>query len=124
MNKKNCIFTLVGLFVLMMMAASVSADEENEPVLLGRENADPDNFVADETSSTDDEPNLIAPAPDEEPNLIAPAPDEEPALIAPMDAIENQDASTEGNSTAIIFVAGIVGAVVLITALIIIKKKT
>ena len=115
MNKKNCILLLVGLFVLMMTAASVSANEENEPGALGRENANPDVSIGDETSSTDEEPNLIAPGPDA---------DEEPLIIAPMDSIENKDASSEGNSTAIIFVAGIVGAVVLITALIILKKKT
>ena len=46
-NKKSCIFALLGLFVLMMTAVSVNADEE---------------------------PNLIAPNPntDQEPNLIAP----------------------------------------------------
>lgn len=51
-TKKNFIFALVGLFVLMMTAASVSANEE---------------------------PNLIAPSPntDQEPNLIAPSPNKD-----------------------------------------------
>ena len=115
-NKKNCIIGLVGLFVLMMTAASVSANED-EPVLLDRAEPASDEFVDDQTNdsgSSDEEPNLISPSPDD---------DLGPLIIAPMDETGSQDELTEGNNITIVFVAGIVGFVGLATALIIIKKK-
>jgi hypothetical protein len=101
-TKKNFIFALVGLSILMMTAASVSADAE---------------------------PNLIAPNPNttEDPNLIAPSPDtnEEPNLIAPRDILGNKDASSGDNNftTGLILVIGIAGIAGLAAALIIFKKK-
>ena len=115
-NKKNCIIGLVGLFVLMMTAATVSANED-EPVLLDRVESASDEFVDDQTdnlSSSDEEPNLISPSPDD---------DLGPLIIAPMDETGSQDESSKDNTISIVFVAGIVGFVGLAAALIIIKKK-
>ena len=101
-TKKNFILALVSLFMLMMTAASVSAD---------------------------DEPNLIAPSPDtnEDPNLITPNPgtDEEPLVIAPRDVKENENALFGDNTitTGLIVVIGIAGITGLVAALIIFKKK-
>jgi hypothetical protein len=101
-TKKNFILALVGLFVLMMTAASVSANEE---------------------------PNLITPSPDtnEEPNLIAPSSDtnDEPLIIAPGEAMENKDTLSGDNAftTGLILVIGISGIAGLAAALIIFKKK-
>ena len=130
-TKKNCIFALLGLFVLMMTAASVSADEDVEPGILDRLDVDPDAFtenMTDDSASTYDEPNLIAPSPDsdEEPNLITPSPntDEEPLIIAPMDSMENEDALLGDNAftAGLILVIGISGFVSLAIALVIFKK--
>ena len=113
-NKKNCIIGLVGLFVLMMTAASVCADED-EPGILDRAESNSDEFVENQTdSSSDDEPNLISPGPND---------DLGPLIIAPMDETGSQDELSEDNNITIVFVAGIVGFVALATALIIIKKK-
>jgi hypothetical protein len=101
-TKKNFIFALVGLSILMMTAASVSADEE---------------------------PILIAPNPNttEDPNLIAPSPDtnEEPNLIAPRDILGNKDASSGDNNftTGLFLVIGIAGIASLAAGLVIFKKK-
>lgn len=116
-TKKNCIIGLVSLFVLMMTAASVSANEEDEPYLIEREKIDPDELVGDETGeigSTEEEPNLISPSPEN---------DEDPLIIASMDTIGIKDRSYVDNTTPAVFVAGIVGFVGLATTLIIIKKK-
>jgi hypothetical protein len=130
-TKKNCIFALLGLFVLMMTAASVSADENDEPGILDRLDVDPDAFaenMIDDSTSTDDEPNLIAPGPDsdEEPNLISPNPnaDKEPLIIAPGNTMEKEDVlSGENNlTTGLILVIGISGIAGLAIALIIFKK--
>jgi len=115
-NKKNCIIGLVGLFVLMMTAASVSANED-EPGVLDRAESDYDEFVdnqIDDSISSDEEPNLISPSPDD--NFG-------PLIIAPMDEKGSQDGLSEDNNIPIVFVAGIVVFVGLATALIIIKKK-
>ena len=101
-TKKKCIFALLSLFVLMMTAASVNADED---------------------------PNLIAPNPntDQEPNLIAPSPntDEEPLVIAPRDIKQSEDTLSGDNAftTNLILVLGISGVVGLAAVLIIFKKK-
>jgi hypothetical protein len=117
MNKKtNYIIGLVGLFVLMMAAASVSADED-EPGILDRTESNSDELVEnqiDDSSSSDEEPNLISPSPND---------DLGPLIIAPMDETGSQDELSEDNNITIVFVAGIVGFVALATALIIIKKK-
>ncbi|PNX46224.1 MAG: hypothetical protein BV457_08070 [Thermoplasmata archaeon M9B1D] len=115
-NKKNCIIGLVGLFVLMMTAASVCADED-EPGILDRAESGSDELVdnpTDDSSPSDEEPNLISPSPND---------DLGPLIIAPMDETSSQDESSEDNNITIVFVAGIVGFVTLATALIIIKKK-
>ena len=117
MNKnKNYIIGLVGLFVLMMTAATVSANED-EPVLLDRAESASDELVDNQTdnlSSSDEEPNLISPSPDD--NLG-------PLIISQMDETGSQDKLSEDNNMTIVFVAGIVGFVGLATALIVIKKK-
>ena len=115
-NKKNCIIGLVSLFVLMMPAASVCANED-EPGILDRVEFDSDELVdnqTDDSSSSDEEPNLISPSPND---------DLGPLIIAPMDETGSQDELTEDNNITIVFVAGIVGFVGLATALIVIKKK-
>jgi hypothetical protein len=113
-NKKNCIIGLVGLFVLMMTAASVSANED-EPGILDRAESNSDELVENQTdSSSDEEPNLISPSSND---------DLGPLIIAPMDETSSQDELSEDNNITIVFVAGIVGFVALATALIIIKKK-
>lgn len=115
-NKKNCIIGLVGLFVLMMTAASVCANED-EPSVLDRTESGSDEFVdnpTDDSSSSDEEPNLISPSPND---------DLEPLIIAQMDETSSQDELSKDNNNTIVFVAGIVGFVGLATALIIIKKK-
>ena len=115
-TKKICMIGLVGLFVLMMTAASVSADDEDEPGVLDRVDIDHDAFAGNETDepvSTGDEPNLIAPGPDA---------DEEPLIIAP-GPMENEDASSADNTTGLILVTGITGAAGLAAAVIILKKK-
>ena len=115
-NKKNCIIGLVGLFVLMMTAASVCANED-EPGILDRAESNSDELVEnqiDDSSSSDEEPNLISPGPND---------DLGPLIIAPMDETGSQDELSEDNNITIVFVAGIVGFVALATALIIIKKK-
>ena len=115
-NKKNCIIGLVGLFVLMMTAASVCANED-EPSILDRSESNSDELVdnqTDDSSSSDEEPNLISPSPND---------DLGPLIIAPMDETGSQDELSEDNNITIVFVAGIVGFVALATALIIIKKN-
>ena len=113
-NKKNCIIGLVGLFVLMMTAASVCADED-EPGILDRAESNSDELVENQTdSSSDEEPNLISPSSND---------DLGPLIIAPMDETGSQDQLSEENNITIVFVAGIVGFVALATALIIIKKN-
>ena len=113
-NKKNCIIGLVGLFVLMMTAASVCANED-EPGILDRAESNSDELVENQTdSSSDEEPNLISPSSND---------DLGPLIIAPMDETGSQDELSEDNNITIVFVAGIVGFVALATALIIIKKK-
>lgn len=130
-NKKKCIIAIASLFVLMMTVASVNADENDEPGILDREDIDSDTFVEYETddyTSTDEEPNLIAPGPDsdEEPNLIAPSSntDEEPLIIAPMDSMKNEEALLGDNAltAGLILVIGISGFVSLAIALVIFKK--
>jgi hypothetical protein len=114
-NKKNFIFALVGLSVLMMAASSVSANEEP-------------NLIAP-SPDTSQEPNLIAPSPNtgQESNLIAPSPDtnEQPLIIAPRDVKENKDALSGDNafSAGIILVIGTAGIAGLAAALIIFKKR-
>ena len=113
-NKKNCIIGLVGLFVLMMTAASVCANED-EPGILDRAESNSDELVENQTdSSSDEEPNLISPSSND---------DLGPLIIAPMDETSSQDELSEDNNITIVFVAGIVGFVALATALIIIKKN-
>jgi hypothetical protein len=115
-NKKNYIIGLVGLFVLMMTAASVCANED-EPGILDRAESNSDELVNDQTndsSSSDEESNLISPNPND---------DLGPLIIAPMDDTGSQGELSEDNDITIVFVAGIVGFVALATALIIIKKK-
>jgi hypothetical protein len=130
-NKKKCIIAIASLFVLMMTAASVNADENDEPGILDRLDVDPDAFaenMTDDSTSTYDEPNLIAPSPvsDEEPNLITPSPNtyEEPLIIAPMDSMKNEDALLGDNAltAGLILVIGISGFVSLAIALVIFKK--
>ena len=118
-TKKSCIFALLGLFVLMMMVVSVSADEDDEPGILDRVDIDPDTFAENETddfTTTDDEPNLIAPSPD-----IG----EEPLIIAPGNTMENEDVLSGDNAftAGLILVIGIMGVVGLAVALIIFKNK-
>jgi len=130
-NKKKCIIAITSLFVLMMTAASVNADENDEPGILERLDIDPDAFpenMTDDYTSTDGEPNLIAPSPDseEEPNLIAPnlESDEEPLIIASRDIKQNEDALIGENAftAGLILVIGISGFVSLAIALVIFKK--
>jgi len=101
-TKKSCIFALLGLFVLMMTAVSVNADEEP-------------NLIAPSTNNTDQEPNLIAPSPNT---------DEEPLVIAPRDIKQSEDTLSGNNAitTGFILVIGISGVVGLAAALIIFKK--
>ena len=122
-TKKNFVYTLIGICVLMMVASSVSAAEE-------------------ETRIIDEEPNLIAPYPDidestnlispnpesdNEPNLISPEPDNDlgPLIISPETATENEVTSLAGNDFPNVFI--LVGAIVVIAALtiifIIVRKK-
>ena len=132
MNKmeKNCILILATLFMLMITAASVNADEEDESGILDRTVNDSVTIIEegiDESTTTDEEPNLIASNPNEEPLVIAPNPEfeEEPLIIAPGESIENNDELSESsavNSTLIITV-GITGFVVIAGALIVFKKK-
>lgn len=113
-NKKNCIIVLVGLFALMMTAATVSANED-EPGALDRTHSDEfDENHKDNSISSDEEPNLISPNPED--NLG-------PLIIAPMEETGSQDELSEDNTVPIVFVAGIVGFVGLATALIVIKKR-
>ena len=115
-NKKNCIIGLACLFVLMMTAASVCANED-EPSILDRAESNYDELVenqTDDSSSSDEEPNLISPSPND---------DLGPLIIAPMDETGSQDELSEDNNITIVFVAGIIGFVALATGLIIIKKK-
>jgi len=71
-------------------------------------------MMTEASVNADDEPNLISPGPNDE---------EEPLIIAPIDTIGNKDVSSEDNTAAIVFVAGIAGFVGLAAALIIFKKK-
>jgi len=102
-----------------MTAVSVSANEEDEPGILDRVDIDIDAFAVneiDDSTTTDEEPNLIAPNPDA---------DEEPLIIAPGDSMENDDALSGDNgfTTGLIIAIGISGVASLATALIIFKKK-
>jgi len=115
MNKsKKFIIGILSLSMLMMMAASVSADEE-EPGVLDRTEEDSNAINEDDMvdTSTEDEPNLIAPSPETG----------EGSLIAQIDTTENKDTSSKSGTTNVIIVIGIAGAVGLATALIIIKNK-
>jgi hypothetical protein len=100
----------------MMTAASVCANED-EPGVLDRAESNPDEFVdnqTDNSSSSNEESDLISPSPDD---------DLGPLIIAPMGETGSQDELSEDNNITIVFVAGIVGFVGLATALIAIKKK-
>ena len=117
-NKKKCILAIAGLFLLIITAASVSADEDDEPGILDRDDINLDTFDENETNdsdSIDDELNLIAPSPDN---------DLEPLIIAPMDTTENEEALSEDNAftTGLILVVGISAVAGLAIALIIFKK--
>ena len=117
-TKKSCILALLGLFVLMMTAVSVSANEDNEPSVLDRVDIDPDTFaenMTDDSTSTGEEPNLIAPSPNT---------DEEPLIIAPRDIKQNEDVLSEDNAfiTGLLLVIGISGVAGLVIALSIFKK--
>ena len=130
-TKKSCIFAILSLFVLMMTAASVNADEADEPSILDRVDIDPaviDENVADDYTITGEEPNLIAPNPDTdvEPNLISPSSetDEEPLVIAPRDIKQSEDTLIGDNAftAGLILTIGISGIVGLAVALVIFKK--
>ena len=117
-NKKKCILAIASLFLLIMTAVSVSADEDDETGVLDRVDVNPDTFaenVTDDSTSTGEEPNLIAPSPDT---------NEEPLIIAPMDTTENEEALSEDNAftTGLILVIGISAIAGLAIALIIFKK--
>ncbi len=117
-NKKKCIIAIASLFVLMMTAASVNADENDEPGILDRLDVDTDTFaenMTDDSTSIDEEPNLIAPSLDS---------DEEPLIIAPMNSMKNEDVLLGENAftAGLILVIGISGFVSLAIALVIFKK--
>jgi len=116
--KKNCLFAMVGLSVLMMTAVSVSASDEDEPGVLERDEFDLDDYdwnQTDDSNSTGDEPNLISPSPDEDLGSLIAAPESE---------LENEEESSGDNglNTVLIFAVGITG-VVGVAGLIIYKKK-
>ncbi len=117
--KKNGILAMAGLFMVMMAATSVSATEEDEPGVLDRvdittDTAPDDNM--DDTTSNEDEPNLISPNTDA---------DGEPLIIAPAGNSEYEDTVPEDNSftTGLLLVMGLSGLVSLGVALIIFKNK-
>lgn len=116
-TKKNCILVLLSLFVMMMTAASVSANEDDEPGILDRVDTDPKEFNENETydSTSIEEPNLISPGPDTDQGLL---------IITPGKEIENADISSGDNNytTDLILVIGISGFAGLVAALIIFKK--
>ncbi len=129
-TKKSCVLALLSLFVLMMTAASVNADENEVPVVLDRVDTASDVIdenMSDDSTITGEEPNLIAPNPKgDEPNLISPSSDEDlgPLIIAPMETMENEEASSADNPyiAGLILVIGISGIVGLVAGLIIFKK--
>ena len=116
--KKNCLFALVGLSVLMMTAASVSARDDDEPEVVDIGEFDLEDYDWNQTGNsevTDDEPNLISPGPDE---------DLGPLIVAPESKLEDEEESDEslGFDSVLILGVGIIG-VVGVGALIIYKKK-
>jgi len=118
-TKQKYILALVGLLVLMMTAASVSANEDDEPKILDRVDKDINEFDENEiidTTSIDETPNLISPSPDIE---------GEPLIISPGDLIENEDSSSQENAftTGLIIAIGVLGFASLSVVLIIFKKK-
>ena len=130
-TKKSCILAVLSLFVLMMTAASVNADENDEPGILDRTYVASDivvENVSDDSAITGAEPNLIAPSPntDEEISLISPSSDEDlgPLIIAPINTMENEDESSADNTytAGLILVIGISGIVGLVAGVIIFKK--
>lgn len=119
MNKieKNGILAIVGFYMLMMMAASVSADEELR--VLDRQEIDTVTVLledVDDSPSIEDEPNLISPGPGD---------DGESLIIAPAGNSEYEDTSPEENrfTTGLLITIGIAGLVGLGAALIIFRNK-
>ena len=130
-TKKSCILAVLSLFMLMVTAASVNADENEIPVVLNRTDVASDvvaENVEDDSTITGAEPNLIASNPnsDEEPNLISPSPNEDlgPLIIAPMDTLENEDKSSADNAytAGLVLVIGISGIIGLVAGVVIFKK--
>ena len=106
-TKKKCIFALLGLFVLLMMASSVNADEDDLTDILEREDADADAVVEDviySDSLTGEEPILISP----NPNI-----DEEALVITTLDSEQNDNNLSEENAldAGLIILLGISGIV-------------
>ena len=103
----------------MMTAASVSANEDDEPKILDRADKDINEFNENEiidTTSIGETPNLISPSPDIE---------GEPLIISPGDLIENEGSSSQENTftTGLIIAIGVLGFASLSVVLIIFKKK-
>ena len=117
-NKIKGLIAIAGIFILMMTAASVSANEDDEPGILDRVDTDPEESNENEIY---DSPSIA-----DEPNLISPGTDTDlgPLIIAPGEGIENADISSgDNNFTAdLILVIGISGFAGLVAALIIFKK--
>jgi hypothetical protein len=118
-TKQKYILALVGLLVLMTTAASVSANEDDEPKILDRADIEINEFDENgiiDTTSIGETPNLISPSPET---------DGEPLVISPGGVIENEDSSSQDNAftTGIVIAIGVLGFASLSVVLIILKKK-
>ena len=90
MNKDKIkgLITIAGFFMLMMTAASVSADPDDEPGVMDREAIEyDDSGDGYDITTSGDEPNLISPNPDDG--------DLGPLLLAPGDNLENKEDSSK-----------------------------
>ena len=106
MNKDKIkgVIAIAGLFMLMMTAASVSADPDDEPGVIDRETTilyDDSSDNGYDITASGDEPNLISPNPDDG--------DLGPLILAPEDNLDNKDDSSEIFTSNFFIVVGLSG---------------
>lgn len=119
MNKDKIkgVITIVGFFILMMTAVSVSADGNDEPGLIDR-----DDFIG-----VDDDSGYIDSASVDEPYLISPNNegdvDFENLILSPDDDIGKENNSSDIFTSNFLIVLGLSGFAGLAFGLIIFRKK-